>query len=504
MNGVADSTGELPPFLFQKRPIKSLPTHLAISDLLPCQKSLSLTHGLSVQGYLSRIPSGLSSPPKQDERLYNNTDYDEQIRAPRMSNITHYAYGKARHDLQESQKVPFSEPKEESFEDSSHSTTTSQQSESSHNTAATSNSCSPKEKEYLPATFDLSQPTRRYSMPVEQDLHSEAILNYTNNNYIYERSSDKLQDEKLLRALENLSSNTTTQEKPRIKNRIIVPSHLDNVKGTDLQQVYEMKKPLCTPAVLRPITSKDTHRITLPVIGLPHSSENASPSPSQSTYLQFPVLATTTTTEDPGNTSSTSQEPTHQHWKPDSSTDHCMKCFVTFGNFFNRKRRHHCRFCGNILCSNCLYRNPELYGANYGVINVDEEEDSLRAIVSNGSIPSANVTDDYVSGVMMDIHARLVIPIFRNLFGDKNSSLKLMKKNFKFCKTCKDCGENYTNVYSTVNNERAPAATPFIFIENPYLKKTPSPVVKPRADVHAPERQSSIGQVPSDWTWSSF
>lgn len=44
-------------------------------------------------------------------------------------------------------------------------------------------------------------------------------------------------------------------------------------------------------------------------------------------------------------------------WMPDSSANECMKCKSKFGLF---RRRHHCRACGLILCSNCSYRKKVL------------------------------------------------------------------------------------------------------------------------------------------------
>lgn len=37
-------------------------------------------------------------------------------------------------------------------------------------------------------------------------------------------------------------------------------------------------------------------------------------------------------------------------WLPDSEAESCLKCSVKFSF---RKRRHHCRACGLIFCSNC-------------------------------------------------------------------------------------------------------------------------------------------------------
>ena len=41
-------------------------------------------------------------------------------------------------------------------------------------------------------------------------------------------------------------------------------------------------------------------------------------------------------------------------WLPDHIVEGCKLCLNKFGLF---KRRHHCRFCGDIYCGNCCYRS---------------------------------------------------------------------------------------------------------------------------------------------------
>ena len=38
-------------------------------------------------------------------------------------------------------------------------------------------------------------------------------------------------------------------------------------------------------------------------------------------------------------------------WQPDSSQNKCLCCSKEFKILM--RRRHHCRFCGNIFCSDC-------------------------------------------------------------------------------------------------------------------------------------------------------
>lgn len=43
--------------------------------------------------------------------------------------------------------------------------------------------------------------------------------------------------------------------------------------------------------------------------------------------------------------------PTRNHWKPDSSTSSCKKCNKSFVILVGKRRRHHCRKCGDIFCA---------------------------------------------------------------------------------------------------------------------------------------------------------
>ncbi len=38
-------------------------------------------------------------------------------------------------------------------------------------------------------------------------------------------------------------------------------------------------------------------------------------------------------------------------WIPDNSTDVCLICSKSFSMFF---RKHHCRVCGKVVCSECV------------------------------------------------------------------------------------------------------------------------------------------------------
>lgn len=562
-----DDSGQFEAFSFKKKPlVKNLnksSIHSVISEIIPH----SSNRPISVDG-------ATNNRNNNENEGYNNINYDEQIRAPRMSSITRGSFKDRNTDNEESfvartlrrETGGLWNLKEDRIDEIS------------------------QDDSYIPANFDLSQPIRRCSTPFEvaSDMPDNTILSYTTNNYIYERnrsvsssnsnsnntsnsntntnlknlSSDMqlpspdedLQQTSLVNALNNLNNNLTSQERNdnlkinRIKHRApISASHLSGVEGTDLQQVYRLKKPLCMPAVLRPQSLAPNSSSLSPKV--PCSVETSPKKMNYSISIDCEGSSSEYESHQPA-------DPTHEHWKPNSFTSHCMKCFEAFGNFFSpqRKRRHHCRFCGQIFCSECLWQK-----------NIADQDEEYRpsAARNSGEIKHATV---------LDANARFVIPIYTNL--KSNPKIRSPTDLFRNCKVCRDCGHNYQMLVTNVNanlsnflseNKIKNFKLPFIFIENPYISNssgsiphnifqpdetsqdTPKEVAsssqtdsnsthpdivshnatatsataagtnisstndasvinnaiidRSLADTH---RKSSVISVPSDWTWSSF
>ncbi|GME86232.1 unnamed protein product [Ambrosiozyma monospora] len=55
-----------------------------------------------------------------------------------------------------------------------------------------------------------------------------------------------------------------------------------------------------------------------------------------------------------GTRSVARDEPSRQHWKPDSSRFNCANCKRVFHYMTETRRKHHCRHCGDVFCSDCL------------------------------------------------------------------------------------------------------------------------------------------------------
>lgn len=545
----------LPPFSFLKKPIKSIFAPSAISSIL-----------------------NKTSPDKkpQAKATFNNINYDEQIRAPRMLGVTHYTY-------EPESPRPFTDRKSLTLSSStSHELVLmSAQNPDAHEdeTAATSTA---QTSQYLPATADLNQPTRRNLEPVKPatGLITSAVLTYVSNQYFDQFQQTKVNDNqlnhnvhrkvtrseshqsynrdneekengkmhkigkigekmpkldassnslentvvvdrlKLMRAIHNLNCNTMTAEridtKDELGGRVRTPTM--SAKGPGVQQVYDLKKPLCTPAVLRPPPSNDDDDDEMDI--------DQSLEPEGLTGMvqigKYPFQIPDS------DDHCSQQEPTHEHWMPNNSLDHCMKCFGVFGNFFTpqRKRRHHCRFCGMLFCQDCLYKCKEMH---YFQVTMPEESYPQNSNVegmsqstarraysgsSNGSSTISNIVsgllDDPVTGVMMDSKARFVVPLFPNLVG--GTGTLMLHPRFKQCKTCKTCGSNYQRLVSTINqrlraNEDSEA--PYVFIDNPYTSATyvgahVNSRISRNDNLREEKRTSLVNNVPSDWTWSSF
>lgn len=504
---------ELPPFSFRKHPIKNMYSQLAI---------LTILHTAVLAKLLDQKPES-----KGDKPSLNNINYDEQIRAPRMSAANHYTYTSAS-------PVPFT--------DGTHTTMLSREllkmdTETEMDPPQEETPASSADQ-YLPATADITQPTRRSLEP--------HVYYGSRDSPSDDASAGSLEPDRLtlLRAIDNLASNTMSAERPLERSldgadddsgHVTTPTNnnttdIDRTHGTSpenestlqnglplggraraprggpgVQQVYHLKKPLCTPAVLRPISDEpdtETPLETLP-FEIPDAGDDAAP-----------------------------QEPTHSHWQPNSSTDHCMKCFEVFGNFFSpvKRRRHHCRFCGQLFCQSCFYQSPEMHYLEVPSTPEhvsDQSDDESPAKMKSGrkssglseqsdksrsdrvsnlsrvsdrskhglgrtySLSSSSSTDD-LAGVMMDSRARLVVPLFRNGPGD-------LRSRFKLCKLCKSCGYNYQRLV-TAMNQLCDVESPYVFVENPYVLGQRKPVDR-RSSV--PERRHLL-VTSGDWMWSSF
>ena len=123
------------------------------------------------------------------------------------------------------------------------------------------------------------------------------------------------------------------------------------------RQIHPPKSPLYVPAVLRPTERPVSRRPLTPPRSMHSSTDSltgAKPTarphtPSQPIHIITSLTRSSTASSGP--TTPTSWQPKRDHWKPDAHATHCDApgCSLAFSLL---TRRHHCRRCGGIFCSN--------------------------------------------------------------------------------------------------------------------------------------------------------
>ena len=76
------------------------------------------------------------------------------------------------------------------------------------------------------------------------------------------------------------------------------------------------------------------------------------------------------------------------HWMPDKLCKHCYACEIPFTVF---RRRHHCRLCGQVFCSNCSAYFIELLPSSNGATAEIKESFIVKPEASNAT-PNNNAT----------------------------------------------------------------------------------------------------------------
>ncbi|RLV90232.1 hypothetical protein JA1_004705 [Spathaspora sp. JA1] len=444
MTSDQETDDSLPPFSFSKRPVD-------------CPKNRISSLSFTESSIISTEPKEKITKKKLSPVPPTDMDYNDQIRFPRMG-TTYYT---------KQNSLEFA-PTISSYYDK----------ESSNETIIEDS-----KDNYKPATFDLTKPLRRLSMPskpehpVGNDDSVDGLLleQYTTNNYIYER---KMNQDRLREIINDKSSSPTPKES-RLRNQSSIPK-LKEFCPKSLHQVYELKKPLLTPAVLRPFYTNDESSQAQDQLVVSQSQIEVVAHPIKTVYT---IIAPELPVE-------LDIEPIHSHWKLNGITKSCMSCFKPFGRMLlsliydAANKRHHCRFCGLIFCIDCLVQDNE-------------------------PVYSHQVT-------LLDSQAQFVIPIFKNLN-------QIPSQEYKCFKVCKKCNSEYNFLVEDINKSLEGGEwkylstsardelkkLPFVCVENPYVGMTKTTRFRVNTDTSDREERfgrkiSGIGDVPNDWTWSSF
>lgn len=151
------------------------------------------------------------------------------------------------------------------------------------------------------------------------------------------------------------------------------------------------------------------------------------------------------------NTTTTGTMDDRQHWMPDQLCKQCYLCDTHFSVF---RRRHHCRFCGQVFCNTCsAYFVPVRKGTvrtckvcfdqvteQGGYISADQSEDQQEW--TRGTLPGSVVTDPTnttSTTVLLDQAMRRTLPLqkqqlhnLKNRHGfhpdEANNPMKRMKR----------------------------------------------------------------------------
>ncbi|CAX42705.1 phosphatidyl inositol 3-phosphate binding protein, putative [Candida dubliniensis CD36] len=386
-----------------------------------------------------------------DDLTFKDFDYDEQIRFPRVN--TYYTYSTKKTSFSSNEDKPSTKSHPSSDSIFKH-VTKEEQTQGQLNEGDKEH-----EHDYTPANFDLNQPLRRYSVPLQlKESPEEQLLHkFAENNKIYERSM-KSGPESASESESESESNIDSPPQLRLKNQTSFLKTKEINYNKHLKPLYQLKKPLLTPAVLRPAYTNEHENLPPPTVIPPTSSYTI-------------IIPNSDYFHSTGGLPNCTNEPVHDHWKDNALTSNCMWCVKPFHNpivsmICDVPRRHHCRFCGLIFCADCLVNKT----------------------------------------ILIDHEARFVIPILSNTTETKLQQFFTNSKS----KVCKKCGMVYDNLIEELNKSETEYTTSFVLVDNPFRKDHSKGNDYSFAQQQLEQQSShtekrlSVADVPNDWVWSSF
>ncbi len=180
-------------------------------------------------------------------------------------------------------------------------------------------------------------------------------------------------------------------------------------------------------------------------------------------------------------------EPTHSCWKPNNSSNYCEACKKPFTMV---RRRHHCRHCGYLFCADCLQQKANLnLLAKFENPCPVEDRKELCAITSDPGLKRSSDTDDSTA---CSSNGSLSEQLFKVISHDSTASSRSTSVDYsKFSKVCFKCYDAWIEFLGE-GSEFESDHKDLDVLENTNKSE-------------GKRRKSSVAKgVPSDWTWSSF
>lgn len=263
----------------------------------------------------------------------------------------------------------------------------------------------------------------------------------------------------------NSSTNKVNQSK-----QSLVSNESSNQKSPKLSKVHRQ---LLVQLKNRSTTESQQPNI-LETLNSPTSPTSNTDTSSNSNYNSSPARSTT---PKPNK----DFEPLQTHWKPNSATNTCESCRVTFNLF---RRKHHCRRCGGIFCSKCL-----LNYSNLNILGHFEKPEYIKNtnhITSLLPIQSNETTETTVT--LNSNRTNSTYTQNSNYISSENDS----KDYSAFCKVCPSCYSQWLKfLESDEEYERRNQNLNYQELEDDNLNNSNT-------------RKDSISAIPTNWMWSSF
>ncbi|CDK28153.1 unnamed protein product [Kuraishia capsulata CBS 1993] len=167
--------------------------------------------------------------------------------------------------------------------------------------------------------------------------------------------------------------------------------------------------------------------------------------------------------------------PIRKHWKADSSRFSCSGCGKLFHFLTAKARKHHCRHCGEIFCSNCL-RNVVYLNAEAKFVDFVGDEAGSDGTKDHAQKPK--------------IHRMMK----RGSSASSSSDVDVGGGRF-LSKVCDSCYSKYEAFLNEMQH-----STHLGEDLDPQLLGANGALQKPKIDASV----NSVGSIPADWNWSSF